>query len=183
MILLLHKAVTSEENIYILKIPIISNVSLVQMKWHHWLLVSGRKKQNPFSKGHKTMSNEIISIFCGLEGHIEEAKNPESKMLSSALILFPFMWGKLLSLGRADLPIKQGRGAETADREIEMTHAFFWFVFPENVNIQTKLFLLGRPVQVPQRSCSRSSSCSSPFLQQELLPQVTHLKMCHGIYF
>lgn len=37
----------------------------------------------------------------------------------------------------------------------------FFVVFPENVNIQTKLFLLGRPVPVPQ-NCSRNSSCSSP---------------------
>lgn len=50
------------------------------------------------------------------------------------------MWGKLLSLGKADLPMEQGRGAETADKGIEMTHAFFlfvcFFVFPKNKNIQ-----------------------------------------------
>lgn len=29
-------------------------------------------------------------------------------MLSSALIQFPFMWGKLLSLGKEDLTMEQG---------------------------------------------------------------------------
>lgn len=48
-------------------------------------------------------------------------------MLSSALIQFPFMWGKLLSLGKADLTMEQGKRAETADGGIEVTDALFLF--------------------------------------------------------
>lgn len=102
-------------------------------------------------------------------------------MLSSALIQFPFMWGKLLSLGKEDLTMEQGDvlRQQTGEKKWQM----HFFCFPWKSKHPNQLFLLGRPLPVPQRSCSTSGSCSSPFLQQELLPQVTHLKMCHSIYF
>lgn len=48
-------------------------------------------------------------------------------MLSSDLTQLFSMWGKFLSLGKADLTTEQGRGAETADGGIEATHGLFLF--------------------------------------------------------
>lgn len=46
-------------------------------------------------------------------------------MLSSVYNHFLSMWGKLLSLGKADLTTEQQRGAETADGGTEATHGLF----------------------------------------------------------
>lgn len=76
-----------------------------------------------FLVGYKTRRNEVI--FCVLGRYIWEAENPGGKMLSSVYKHFLSMWGKLPSLGKADLTTEQGRGDETADGGIEATHGLF----------------------------------------------------------